>query len=70
MARASLQDLRSQLSYGNTNYLSATASGGNPNLEPLKASNFDISYENYYAEGSYFAVNYFKKEIEEGLSIA
>ena len=65
MARASLQDLRSQLSYGNTNYLSATASGGNPNLEPLKASNFDISYENYYAEGSYFAVNYFKKEIED-----
>ena len=29
------------------------------------SKNFDISYENYYAEGSYFAVNYFNKEISD-----
>ena len=65
MARPSLQDLRSQLSYANRNYIQATATGGNPNLEPLMSKNFDISYENYYAEGSYFAVNYFNKEISD-----
>ena len=64
IARPSLQDLRSQLSYGNQNYLTPTASGGNPALEPLQSSNLDLSYENYYAEGSYFAVNYFRKEVE------
>ena len=64
IARPSLQDLRSQLTYGNRNYLTPTASGGNPALEPLQSSNLDLSYENYYAEGSYFAVNYFRKEVE------
>ena len=64
IARPSLQDLRSQLTYGNKNYLTPTASGGNPALEPLQSSNLDLSYENYYAEGSYFALNYFRKEVE------
>ena len=27
--------------------------------------NIDFAYENYYAEGSYFAVNVFMKEIED-----
>jgi TonB-dependent receptor len=65
MARPSLQDLKSQLSYGNKNFIQGTASGGNPDLEPLMSKNFDISYENYYAEGSYLAINYFKKDIED-----
>jgi TonB-dependent receptor len=33
-------------------------------LAPLESTNFDLAYENYYAEGSYFAVNYFRKEID------
>ena len=36
---------------------------GNPNLQPYEAENLDLAYEYYYAEGSYFALNYFRKNI-------
>ena len=65
IARPSLQDKRSQLSYGSADFWNPTASGGNPNLESLKSNNYDLAYENYYAEGSYFAANYFLKEISD-----
>ena len=68
MARPSLQDMRSSLSFGNKDFFTPTASGGNPGLEPLKSTNFDLAYEWYYAEGSYFSVNYFFKEIEDFIS--
>ena len=38
---------------------------GNPNLQPYTAENFDVSYEYYYKEGSYFALNYFRKDISD-----
>ena len=38
---------------------------GNPNLQPYSAENFDLAYEYYYKEGSYFAVNYFRKDISD-----
>ncbi len=63
MSRASLNDLQTQLEVGNTDFFTLTATGGNPALQPLESENFDLSYENYYAEGSYFAVNYFRKKI-------
>ena len=64
IARAGINDLRSvysftQREFGN-NY---RANVGNAALEPLESNNFDIAYENYYAEGSYFAVGYFRKDI-------
>ena len=65
MARPSLQDMRSSLTFSNRDFFTPTASGGNPSLEPLKSTNYDIAYEWYYDEGSYFAVNYFYKEIED-----
>jgi TonB-dependent receptor len=68
MARPSLQDMRSSLSFANKDFFTPTASGGNPGLEPLKSTNFDLAYEWYYAEGSYFSVNYFFKEIEDFIS--
>ena len=68
MARPSLQDMRSSLSFANKDFFTPTASGGNPELEPLKSTNFDLAYEWYYAEGSYFSVNYFFKEIEDFIS--
>ncbi len=40
-----------------------TGQQGNPGLEPLKADNFDLSLEWYYAEASYFSVGYFQKNI-------
>lgn len=63
MARPSLFDLSSQLSIGNRDYFTPTASGGNPDLNPLLSENFDLSYEFYYRDESYFAVNYFNKNI-------
>ena len=68
MARPSLQDMRSSLTFANKDFFTPTASGGNPGLEPLKSTNFDLAYEWYYAEGSYFSVNYFFKEIEDFIS--
>ena len=37
---------------------------GNTNLQPFESTNFDLSLEYYYAEGSYAAVGYFKKDVE------
>jgi len=65
IARPSLGELTSQLDVGNQDFFNLTAEGGNPNLETLKSENFDIAYENYYAEGSYFSVNYFHKKISD-----
>lgn len=64
LARPSLKDLETQLSVGNTDFFTLTANGGNPRLKPLESKNFDVAFENYYAEGSYVAVNYFRKKIK------
>jgi TonB-dependent receptor len=37
---------------------------GNPGLEPLVSNNFDLSFEWYYADASYFSVGYFQKNID------
>ena len=68
MGRPSLQDLRSSFQFGNRDYLIPTASGGNPGLESLESENIDLAYEYYYDEGSYFAINYFKKDIDNFIS--
>ena len=41
-----------------------TASGGNPGLEPIESTNFDLSSEWYYGEESYFSIGYFKKDVK------
>lgn len=41
-----------------------TGQQGNPGLEPLKADNFDLSLEWYYAEASYLSLGYFQKNID------
>ncbi len=40
-----------------------TASGGNPNLRPYLADNFDLGAEWYYRRNSYLAVNFFLKNV-------
>lgn len=64
MARPNLFALTSQVSIGNRDFFTPTASGGNPDLDPLTSTNFDLSYENYYGSESYVAINYFYKDIE------
>ena len=40
------------------------AYGGNPTLEPFRANQVDLSYENYFAEGAAFSVNGFYKDLD------
>ena len=65
VARPALRDLSSVYSLGVEARTIPIASVGNPQLEPMKSTNIDIAYENYYKEGSYFAVNVFHKELED-----
>lgn len=41
-----------------------SGSAGNAELKPLEADQLDISYENYYADDGYFALNYFYKDLK------
>ena len=43
---------------------------GNPNLEPLRATNFDIAFEYYIGEGGIFSVAAFYKEIDDPIYFA
>lgn len=40
-----------------------TANGGNPNLQPYLADNFDLAAEWYYQRNSYASVNFFIKDV-------
>ena len=60
-----LGDLESQLAIGATDFFNLTAQGGNPDLNPLLSTNLDLAYENYYGDGSFIAINYFKKRIRD-----
>lgn len=40
-----------------------SGSAGNPELKPLEANQYDISYENYFAEDGFFALGFFYKDI-------
>ena len=66
IARPSLEQLDSSTSIGvfDPRY-PVTISSGNPNLQPYESINFDVAYEHYYADGSYFALNFFVKEISD-----
>lgn len=71
ISRAGLNDMRSVLEFTNRAFgANIQATSGNPALEPLESTNFDFAYENYYADGSYFAVNYFRKNIKKFLGSA
>jgi hypothetical protein len=65
-AQPSLWQVRSGFEVGDYNnwYDQPTLNRGNPDLDPYTSMNIDFAYENYYAEGSYFAINIFQKELE------
>ena len=65
MARPDLFSLTSRFDLSNRDFLQPIASSGNPGLTPLKSTNFDFSFENYYGDESYWAVNYFHKKISD-----
>lgn len=51
-------------SKGVTSVGTGTASSGNPNLQPVLSSNFDMSLEYYFGEGNAIYATYFKRDIE------
>lgn len=42
----------------------ANGSSGNPNLDPFRASQFNVSYENYLSEGALFSAGIFYKAVD------
>jgi TonB-dependent receptor len=46
-----------------------TGQQGDPGLLPLESDNYDISFEWYYGEGSYFSVGYFFKDVSNYVGI-
>ena len=51
-----------------------SGSAGNAELKPLEANQFDLSYENYFAEDGYFAASFYYKDLtnwhREGITVA
>lgn len=64
LTRPGLNLLTPVLNVGNGQRVNAlSASGGNPNLQPYLADNFDVAAEWYYRRNSYFAVDFFLKNV-------
>jgi len=67
ITRPSYNDIKGGLSPNGTQFFPNTrpqASSGNPGLVPIQSFNIDLSFEWYYADGSYFSVGYFEKDVE------
>ncbi|PKI16091.1 TonB-dependent receptor [Colwellia sp. 12G3] len=65
IARAPLGSLAGGRSLGaSTRIGSRTGGEGNTNLQPYESTNFDLSLEYYYGEGSYASIGYFNKDVK------
>jgi iron complex outermembrane recepter protein len=65
MSRAQLRDLSGSLSVSEVN---GTIKAGNPDLEPLRADQVDLSLEWYFSEEALMAVTLFKKDLDSVIS--
>jgi TonB-dependent receptor len=67
ITRPSYQDIKGGLSPDGTQFFPNTrpsASSGNPGLVPIQSFNIDLSFEWYYAPGSYLSLGYFEKDVD------
>ncbi len=70
ISRASYLDLLGGTTLNTTGTLSGyQGNSGNPGLEPLESTNFDLSVEWYYDEGSYASLGYFRKDVKNWISV-
>lgn len=67
MSRASLSQLSGKRSISTNSLI---INGGNPNLEPLRADQFDVALEWYFDEGSLLSITYFYKDLESFITRA
>jgi TonB-dependent receptor len=68
ITRPSYSDIKGGLTANSTQFYAdglASASSGNPDLEPILSRNLDLSAEWYYGEGSYLSVAYFDKDVDK-----
>ena len=64
IGRPGWQDIQGGLVInGNVRVNGGSGSSGNPGLDPLLSKNFDLSYEWYYGDASYFSLTYYRKNI-------
>jgi len=64
MARPRMDDMRASTSAGVSIDGIWSGWGGNPELEPWRATAFDIGYEYYFSASSYIGLIYFNKDLE------
>ena len=67
ITRPSYNDIKGGLAPNSTQFFPNTrpqASSGNPGLVPIQSFNIDLSFEWYYADGSYLSVGYFEKDVD------
>ena len=72
ITRPSYNDIKGGLAPNSTQYYPTSkprASAGNPNLVPIQSFNIDLSFEWYYAPGSYFSLGYFDKEVDNFIGV-
>ncbi|BFM12092.1 TonB-dependent receptor [Simiduia litorea] len=68
MARQNWNQLSPYSTYGSLNQADPKGQMGNPQLKPMLADQFDVSYEWYYADASLLAVTFFHKDIDSYLT--
>jgi len=65
MSRQNWQDISGNEAFGSLSTVQKnTGTRGNPQLKPVIANQFDLSYEWYYNEASMFSATYFSKDIK------
>jgi iron complex outermembrane receptor protein len=70
MARPSLSEMRGGITASvDQSTRMWSGGGGNPKLEPWRATSLDLSLEKYYNKGTYVAVAVFHKDITSGIVV-
>lgn len=64
LSRPTMDQMSPATTFGEPRRQNLQASGGNPNLKPFEAENWDISFEWYYSDDSVFSFALFSKEVE------
>jgi iron complex outermembrane recepter protein len=64
LTRPTLESMRPVTNIGTTRPDLLLASGGNPYLTPFLSTNWDVSYEWYYADASAVSIGLFSKEVD------
>lgn len=64
LTRPTMENMRPVTNIGSTRPDLLLASGGNPYLTPFLSTNWDVSYEWYYADASAVSIGIFSKDVE------